>query len=304
MQIGRGAKWLVIKAAEVIGGVLFLAAPTQAVWRRWPAARTPLPQATTAAVRFAVVAHVYYPELLAEIIACWQHVCRVTGRPVPLYITTTDTRAAAVAARLAGLAAVQLHVGPNRGRDIAPFIGLLNAGTLDRYDAVLKLHTKRSPHLWTGNLRRRLLFTLLAGSPRQVGYVERLFRDPAVGIAGWRLSFRNRPSWWMHNLDRVAALAPRMRPAAVPACGFFDGSMFWCRPAALTALRSLALTVDDFEPEGGQTDGALHHAIERMFTLAAWAGGYRVCGLSGTELRPAVPGLAASELAPDRARRA
>ena len=31
---------------------------------------------------------------------------------------------------------------------------------------------------------------------------------------------------------------------------------------------------------------ALHHAIERMFTLSAWAGHYRVCALSGTVLTP------------------
>ena len=35
---------------------------------------------------------------------------------------------------------------PNRGRDVLPFVHLVNAGVLDGYQAVCKIHTKRSPH--------------------------------------------------------------------------------------------------------------------------------------------------------------
>ncbi len=66
--------------------------------------------------------------------------------------------------------------------------------------------------------------------------------------------------------------------------GFFEGSMFWNRPAALSALRSLELTQADFEPEAGQLDGTLHHAIEGCFTIAAWAGGFVVRDLNGRVL--------------------
>ena len=298
MRIRRWPKWLAIKIAEVVGGRVFLAAPVQAVWQRLPIPAT-VPKVAIgidpAALRLAVVAHVYYPELLAEVLNCWQQVSRVAATAVPLHITTTDARASSVLAVMGDResAAVKLHIGPNRGRDIAPFANLLNSGALDGYDAVLKLHTKRSPHLWTGNLRRKLLFTLLAGSERQVRQVQNLFRDPTVGMVGWRLSFRNKPSWWMGNARRVGSLSQQTAPRLQMACGFFEGSMFWVRPAALSTLRSLSLTPEDFEPELGQTDGALHHAVERMFTMATWAGGFRVCGMSGIELEsrsmPAVP---------------
>jgi rhamnosyltransferase len=182
------------------------------------------------------------------------------------------------------LANMHIHVGPNRGRDIAPFLALLNTGVLDPYDVVLKLHTKRSPHLRAGDLRRRLLFALLAGNPRQAAHIRQLFNDPHVGMVGWGLAFRNSRRWWTGNETRLRQIAGRTTPQIQVVPGFFEGSMFWVRVGALGALRSLALQPDDFEPEGGQLDGMLHHAIERMFALSAWAGAYRVHAISGKVL--------------------
>jgi len=74
--------------------------------------------------------------------------------------------------------------------------------------------------------------------------------------------------------------------------GFFEGSMFWSRPAALNRWRALELTPDDFEPEARQLDGTLHHAIERYFTISAWADGFLVRDTKGKILRSCadVPG--------------
>jgi lipopolysaccharide biosynthesis protein len=277
------ARLRAMRGAEIVGGRLFLTLPVQYLWQRLPrlAPKWEHPHRGRSTIQTtAVVAHTYYPDLLPEILACWQNV-RATEPAASLHITTTSEQYEKLARTIDNLTNVYFHVGPNRGRDIAPFLSLLNGGALDPYDVVLKLHTKRSPHLRAGDLRRRLLFTLLAGSPRQTARIRELFRDPRVGMVGWRLAFRNSPKWWLANEVRLREIAKEAVPAIGIAPGFFEGSMFWVRPAALSSLRSLALQPHDFEPERGQLDGALHHAIERLFALSAWAGGYRVHAISG-----------------------
>ncbi len=81
----------------------------------------------------------------------------------------------------------------------------------------------------------------------------------------------------MDNKSRIERLATRMGVSEPVLLGFFEGSMFWVRPAALARLRQLCLQTDDFEAELGQVDGTLHHAVERLFTVSAWADGFRVC---------------------------
>jgi len=263
------------KVATATLGALYVSRGGQAV----RSALGRLGPAPAPAVNSAVIAHVYYPELLPEILACR---ALIPGH-ADLHITTSPERADDVR-RALGREDAAIHVAPNRGRDIAPFLAVLNSGALDPYDAVLKLHTKSSPHLLDGSLRRKLLFQTLCGERRAVLRTLALFADPATGMVGWGACFRATPRYWFANEARVRALAQRMDAADGVRPGFFEGSMFWFRPAAFQRLRDLALAPEDFEPEAAQLDGAMHHAIERCFTLAAWASGYRVLDLSGRSL--------------------
>lgn len=229
-------------------------------------------------VRTAILVHAYYPELLPEILACRS----ILPGTVPLHITVPPDRAAAAEAELIGIPDVTIHVCENRGRDIWPFIHLLNTGCFDACDAVLKLHTKRSPHLLDGEIRRKLLFAMLCGERNATLKALAAFERSETGLVGWEACWREAPPYWMANRERVEQIALRMRvPASARRLGFFEGSMFWFRPQALTTLRELSLNLDDFESEAGQVDGTLHHALERCFTIAAWAGSFEVRDLKG-----------------------
>ena len=224
-----------------------------------------------------MVVHAYYPDLLSEVMDCY----RILPEGTPLFVTVPAERYDEAAQILAGHAQVHLISSPNRGRDIAPFLTLLNSRKLDSFDAVLKLHTKRSPHLRDGDLRRRLLFTTLCGERNATIRALTAFCNPQVGMVGWGASFRKTPFYWMANRPKVAELASAVKAGDTARVGFFEGSMFWFRPQAFEPLRRLDLSVGDFEPESGQLDGALHHAIERFFSIAAWSAGYKVCDLRG-----------------------
>ena len=58
---------------------------------------------------------------------------------------------------------------------------------------------------------------------------------------------------------------------------FPAGSMFWARTAALGPLLGLNFQTLQFEPEQGQQDGTLAHAVERMVFISSELAGYGWC---------------------------
>lgn len=263
------------KVAALTVGPLIVSAPAQKLRAQLAARRSPVP---VPALKVAIIAHVYYPDILPEILACRA----VLPYDVPLHLTVSLDKVDAVRALIIGVEGVTIHPCANRGRDIAPFVMLLNAGVFDGFDAVLKLHTKRSPHLLDGEVRRKMLFLALCGERRATVKALSAFTDPRTGFVGWEACWREAPPYWMANRARVEQMAQRMgAPVGAVRLGFFEGSMFWFRPDALATLRELDLALEKFEAEAGQVDGTLHHALERCFTIAGWARGYEVRDMKG-----------------------
>lgn len=230
----------------------------------------------TAPTRIAVLLHAFHVDLLPEFRAYLEHI----PAPADLFISTdTDTKRAAISACFArwGKGSLEIQVMPNRGRDVAPkIVGF--AAVHRRYDYVLHLHTKSSPHDsrlvgWRGYL----LDTLL-GSPAVVRSVLDVFaRAPRLGMVAPQHIDELRP-WirWGDNHALAEGLAARMGfalPRTAP-LDFPSGSMFWARSAALRPLLDLQLGVDDFPLEMGQTDGTLAHAIERLYFLVCEHAGF------------------------------
>jgi hypothetical protein len=228
----------------------------------------PLGYATAAvASRVGVVLHAFHVDLVPELLAYIAHI------PVPADVfVSTDTEdkrtalQAAFAPRTKGK--VEIRITPNRGRDIAPkLVGF--ADVHDRYEFVLHLHTKTSPHdARLAGWRGYLMDTLL-GSPASIhGIFEAFARTPQLGMVAPQHIDELRP-WirWGENFTIAEGLAGRMGfslPHAAP-LDFPSGSMFWARSAALRPLLDLHLSFDAFPAESGQTDGTLAHAIERLY---------------------------------------
>lgn len=276
-RLCRSPARFALRFVEVIAAILFLSRPAQTV-RSWFLARTAPP--VMANGRYAVVAHVFYPDLWPEIVAVWSTLPAGSH----LIVTVPSDKADEIRAAAQGAPFVEVHEHENRGRDLGPFIALLNEGRLDRFEVILKIHTKKSPHLVMGELRRKLLFASLAGNIDNVRRIIAHFDDPRVGMVGFGPLFRTNSRYWMANRGAVEHLCCRMQPPGQIILGFFEGSMFWVRPTALAPIRAAALQIHDFDIESGQTDGTLHHGLERAITISARVAGFQIISIRGRVL--------------------
>jgi Rhamnan synthesis protein F len=225
----------------------------------------------------AAIVHVHYPELLPEI---RDLLAGYTGA-LKLFVTTCNDNVRKVKNALNQCSQpFEVFTFENRGRDIRPFLRVLPKVFEERYDYIIKLHTKKSGHRDDGDLWRRELLESLADPAELAWIVERLGHRPEVGIVGPSEHIVDMNAYWGSNEATVLRLAERMGigPIVPDPNVFVAGSMFVARREALSALLSIGFSDDEFEAEMGQTDGTMAHAVERAMTYSAAAYGLRVAG--------------------------
>lgn len=216
--------------------------------------------------RRAVAIHLYYEDL-----AEWFAEKVEAFGDVDVYITVPRTISLESAKNIANIFsyAYILEVD-NRGRDIRPFFLLYKQFLDGDYEFVCKLHSKKSAHLRDGHQWRvDMVDQLLAVDARNA-------LDSAVsstGILASRGTLENLrdPNVRIRSQRNLITLATRLDYHMTFTETFVAGSMFWFRPKALQNLYRLFVDGLDFEPELGQVDGTLAHAIERIFCIASSA---------------------------------
>ncbi len=228
--------------------------------------------------RVGVLVHVYYPELLDELLEESRNI------PVPFDMIITNASGSPLAIDTRALEHVRNVVVldvKSRGRDILPMVSVVNAGLLDPYDLVLKIHTKKSE--WradhaldgTGAEWRNSLLSSLLGSQANVEAILSSFRDHlSVGCVTSPGSALGR-EYWGGNRKATIQLARRLELSFEPdEIRFAAGSMYWIRGFVLQGLRALCLRAEEFDEEDGQIDGTLAHAIERFIGVVTTEAGY------------------------------
>ena len=225
----------------------------------------------------AVHVHLYYLYLAAEIRSYLDNI------PVDFYLyITTDTseKAALIESIFEGmkhLLVMKIVITDNHGRDIAPMLLALGP-QLAAHDLVLHIHTKRSPQCPGISGWRRYLLTSLLGNPDRVLSILHCFmRDIKLGILFPIHFYPIRNLILMINTTNdvwVEKLLVRMGKSKtaikhIDRTFFPSGDMFWFRGKILLPILKLNLSYDDFEPELGQFDETLAHAMERMFPYFA-----------------------------------
>jgi lipopolysaccharide biosynthesis protein len=226
--------------------------------------------------RFGVVLHLYHADLWPEI----RDGLAALTVPFDLLVTLPPERAALGAEIAVDFPGAEIAIMENRGRDVGPFIELLAEGRLDAWPLVCKIHGKQSgrrgARAFLGEAWRRASLHDLLGSEAQVSAIlSRFAEEPRLGMVGPR-HFRlpDGPVGMKHpygaTRELTLELAARMGIAPRDfVLDFYAGTMFWVRPAMLAPLKDLGLRLSDFPPGAGPDDGALHHAVERLFGAIA-----------------------------------
>ncbi|MGK8638262.1 rhamnan synthesis F family protein [Brucella anthropi] len=217
--------------------------------------------------RAAVVAHIFYPEMTAEIIQYLKNI------PIPfgLFISTdTEEKKAYINGVMANsgleLVEFEIRVMPNRGRDIAPkYVGFRDV--YERYEAFLHIHSKKSAYNEElGTIWRQHLFAHLIGS-REIAQTNlEILSTGNVGIVyPDHLRQIKKHIDWGYDFPIVKALLERIGVTITlnTVLEFPSGSMFWARTEAIQRILDLNLDFTDFPKENSQIDGTLAHAIER-----------------------------------------
>jgi len=240
--------------------------------------RTDMPIASPA--RVGVVVHVFFPELLDDIVG------RLAAIPVTFDIIATNASGSAISVdrtRLPNASNVLILDVENHGRDLWPLAQTVNAGLLDPYQLILKVHTKRSD--WraghgglsgTGaSWRDELLNGLLGDAENVAAILDSFAASPRLGLVTADGSVLG-PEFWGDNEAVTASLLRRLELDLRPTdLTFAAGSMYWARGIVLQGLRALGLSAADFEDEAGQVNATTAHALERLIGVVT-----REAGLS------------------------
>ncbi len=233
----------------------------------------------------AIAIHGFYLDRLESILQQLPPGGDQDGWPaLDLYVSTPSQQltAAAECLRRLNWPRVRVFGVPNRGRDFAPFVlQLLPAIVEIGHSCVLKLHTKASTHMNFGQAwGHHMVASLLSPS-----LLEHFLDSAELGVVtpqGTLLPMSLNLADNLAGLQRLKALSLDPMPTLLD-CDFPGGSMFVARTDALLPLVSLGLSLDDFEPEAGQVDGTLSHALERWVGVAAQSQRYRQDQAPGDE---------------------
>lgn len=225
-------------------------------------------------VRLAVAIHAFYPDVLPEILR------RVRFMPpeTKLFVSCRAEHVDVVREQLESTGRhFAIYPVANRGRDVAPFLEMLADIEIQGYPLVAKVHTKKSPHFEHGEQWRAQLFEAVLGLGSFNRSLRAFMDDPTLGMVGPTQHFLPMSTFMEANAEQIFVHSAKLGYGAeeVSKLGFFAGTMFIARVAAIRRMLDLGITLESFDPEMGQTDGTLAHALERVLSVCVIASGFR-----------------------------
>jgi len=229
----------------------------------------------------AVVFHVYFVDLVDEFIA------QLAQIPVDFDLVVTNSSGTPLSIpidRLPHAKTISIVDSPNHGRDIFPFVSVVNAGLLDNARLVLKVHTKKSA--WRDNRedlagsgetwKAGFLAELLGSTANVEQILSGFAEDSALGVVTSTGNVLGTEYWGGDEAITRSLFRRLGRELDAATLRFPAGSMYWVNPAVIRELKRMNLDAEDFETEAGQIDGTTAHAVERSMGLITMALGLAI----------------------------
>lgn len=236
------------------------------------------------AKKIAVIAHLYYPEMIDDIIPYIKNI------PVSfdLYISTASIKNKKLLENsingftLANKKEVRV-VEKNRGRDMSSlFITFKDICKPGEYDFICRLHSKKSPQnsVNSSNHFKDHLYQNLLASPAYISNLLTEMDKNNIGIVMppvVHISYPTHGHAWFANYAPSKLWAKKLNIDTpfddnTPIAPY--GTMFWFRPEALESIFSYPWKWEDFNEEPAHVDGGLAHVLERLIGYAAANSGY------------------------------
>lgn len=219
------------------------------------------------------IAHVYYTDLADEIVEallrCGTLHSVVITTPTPTDELLIDALEKLTKAR----PTLKIAVLPitNIGRDIYPFLHAIRHQYVLECDVFLKLHTKKSLHLdeYKGRNWRQQLLASLCEDTGQTSQIAIALHNSDESWIAYPEKFAAGNESWGKNRKNVKNLAQQLGIRVSKNLIFAAGSMFWARSEIADNLRKLEITDYEFNIKKNHLDGAIPHAVERLFGVLA-----------------------------------
>lgn len=233
-------------------------------------------------MKIAVVMHLYYLDLYDELKSYLKNLDQFSYN---LYVTMPKENIHFHLNLEKDFPNVRIIITDNIGFDIYPFLCFLNVVSLDQYDLIFKIHSKKDIPIkyylngydFSGPAWRHCLLSSIIGSKERVQQIIELFeRNPNLGLVG-STELLVEEAAIKRDID-VAKVEMLMKECglSIKKLEFIAGSMFVIRSELLQPIKTRNFKADEFPFYFPRDWNGLPYCLERIFTFIVSSQGYQI----------------------------
>lgn len=219
--------------------------------------------------------HLYYSNQLDYFL---EKLKNINGVDYDLFVTMPKYNKEVEDKILAFKSNSKILTGENRGYDVWPFIKIIKNVDLEKYDYVLKLHTKNHDRKGKFSWRNKAVDALIKDKRRFKNNIKRLKRKDIGLIASGKYIFKaegDQPEnndMLFNEMKRIGFELKSLKYAA--------GTMFLAKSEIFKFLKRDDINETMFEIGGkSHTCGTYAHVYERLFSFSCYQLNYKIYGI-------------------------